>query len=180
MIRRILLASLVAAPSALMAQAVAHGHASATIVAPIAIAEAVPMTFGALVTAGGGVATLDSNNLMTPGAGLVFGGGLPRAGVFTVTGEPNQHYQVEINPAPFALTRQGGAETMNATVTGIRFQTDEDAMEYNLVGAGGILPWNTLPAGGQETIHIAATLAVANNQAAGVYEGIYDVTVRYQ
>lgn len=180
MIKRLLLAGLLASPSLLLAQATVQGHASAAIATPIALAEVTPMHFGNIVPAGGGVATLGTFNLLAPGAGLVAAGGNPQAGVFQVTGVPGLHYQVAINPAPFPLTIDGGGHAMDATITGIRFQTDPDGLEFPLVGADAVLPWNTLPAGGTETIHIAASLAVAGNQAPGIYNGTYDVTVRYQ
>ena len=143
------------------------GNASATIVAPISVNEAVAggMNFGSVspdftnpttvvLTPTGGISSGD-------GAGLISGTGVQQ-GSFDVTGA-NLAYDIGLPVAPTdSITLTNGA---GDTMTVDTFTSSKASG----VSANG------------DTFSVGATLNVGANQAAGApYTGTYTVTVTYQ
>lgn len=102
--------------------------------------------------------------------GVAGAGGTVSAARFVGAGSSGQLVYVRWNTAPFAITRQGGGATMLV-----------DTLRTNsvfFVFAGNdprIIPENrTLD------IRFGARLRVGANQADGVYEGTFAITVDYQ
>lgn len=152
-----------------MAQDGATGSATATatIVAPIAIASTIQMNFGSFAVdaaAGTVVLATDGVRTVTGGVTLPATAGTVTAASFAVTGEGTYTYAITIPSTAYTLTETvGTTETMDVTT----FVSDP-----SVTGA--------LTAGAQ-TILVGATLDVVGAQLAGVYTNAtgFDVTVNY-
>jgi uncharacterized protein with beta-barrel porin domain len=145
------------------AQATATANAAATIVTPISIEKTVDLNFGAIVpsaTAGTVIVGSDNSIDKTGGVTLIPLLGTHSAASFTVTGAATAQFYVTL-PTSLSLNKDGGTETMTVST-----------FTHNATG--------TLDATGAEDFNVGATLAVAANQAGGVYNGTFDVTVTYE
>jgi hypothetical protein len=153
------------------AQVSATATASATIVTPIAIANATNMNFGNVAvsasTAGTVILATDGSRT-TGGAGgvtLPATAGTVSAASFSVTGSANYTYSISL---------PGGATTIDNNATGT--MTVDTWTSNPTVGAGG-----NLGAGGAQTLYVGATLNVAAGQEIGAYSSDtpFSVTVNY-
>jgi hypothetical protein len=158
---------MVAFSASALSQVSATATASATIITPIAIANAGDMNFGniAVSTAPGTVvlpATLAPTRTVTGGCTLPATTGTVSAAAFTVTGQTGFTYSITL-PASASLTGPGTPMTANAFVS------------TPTVLAGGLLT------AGTQTLYVGATLNVAAAQTAGVYTtaAAFTVTVNY-
>lgn len=158
---------LVAFSASTFAQVSATATASATIVSPIAIANAANMNFGNIaVNASLGTVVLPAAAVpvrtVTGGCTLPATAGTVSAAAFTVTGQAGFTYSITL-PASASLTGPGPAMTANTFVSN------------PTVAAGGLLT------GGTQTLYVGATLNVAASQTAGAYTTAapFTVTVNY-
>jgi len=158
---------MVAFSAGTFAQVSATATASATIVSPIAIANAGNMNFGniAVSTIAGTVvlpAALVPVRTVTGGCTLPATVGTVTAAAFTVTGQAGFTYSISL-PANASLTGPGPAMTANTFVSS------------PTVAVGGLLT------GGTETLYVGATLNVGASQTAGAYTtpAPFTVTVNY-
>jgi hypothetical protein len=147
------------------AQVTANATATATIVTPIAIANAGNMNFGNVaVSAVAGTVILDPAGTRTTTAGVTLPivPGTVAAAHFAVTGTPAYTYVITLPST--ATTVTSGGNTM--TVTGFTSFPS---------GTG------TLDAAGAQTINVGATLNVGAGQPSGTYVSgtPFDVTVNY-
>jgi hypothetical protein len=143
--------------------ATATANAAATIVTPISITKTVDLNFGAIVpSSAAGTVVVGSDNSIsgTGGITLIPQLGTHSAASFTVNGAEGALFYVTL-PTTTTLTREGSTETMTVS-----------EFLHNATGA--------LDASGAEDFNVGATLAVAANQAGGVYNGTFDVTVTYE
>jgi hypothetical protein len=137
--------------------------ATATIVGPLALTKLSDMDFGTIaVTGTAGTVVLGTDNSRTAtGPSLV----PPAAGVaasFTVSGQPSQTFAITL-PANGAVTLVNGANTMAVN---------------DFLHSAGATP--SLDGTGAAAFTVGATLSVAANQAAGVYNSAnFPVTVSY-
>ena len=147
------------------AQVNATATASATIVTPIAIANATDMDFGNVAVS----ASLGTVVIAPAGARSVTGGvtlpavtGTVTAASFDVTGQANFTYSISLPAA--ATTIASGANTMTVD---------------NWTSSP--TPTGTLDGTGAQTLSVGATLNVAAGQAAGAYTSAapFTVTVNY-
>jgi hypothetical protein len=150
-----------------VAQETATASSSATIVAPIGIAQSVDMNFGNVATnsiGGTVVLTTGGSTSITGGLTLPVNTGTITAAAFEVTGEANYTYTIELTIG--AIILQDDAGTQNQ-MTVDNFVSNPDA-------TGALTS-------GVQTINMGATLNVADGQAAGVYRnsGGLTVTVNY-
>jgi hypothetical protein len=150
-----------------VAQETATASSSATIVAPIGIAQSVDMNFGNVATNSTGgtvVLTTGGSTSITGGLTLPANTGTITAAAFEVTGEANYTYTIELTIG--AIILQDDAGTQNQ-MTVDNFVSNPDA-------TGALTS-------GVQTINMGATLNVADGQAAGVYRnsGGLTVTVNY-
>ena len=145
------------------AQVTGTATGSATIITPIAIANAGNMNFGNIaVSASAGTVVLSPASVrsITGGVTLPAVTGTVTAAAFTVTGLGSSTYSIQL-PASYTITSGGNSMTVNAftsTPSGI----------------------GTL-SGGTQTIQVGATLNVAASQAAGSYTNAtgFPVIVNY-
>lgn len=86
---------------------------------------------------------------------------------FSVSGKIDATYAITLPAAPISITREGGAETMTVT-----------AFTALPASAGAEQLTGTL-AGGSDTFTVGGTLQVTANQAEGIYNGTFNVTVAY-
>lgn len=138
---------------------------SATIVAPLAIANAGDMNFGNLsVNATAGTVVLTPAGVRTVTGGVTVVAGTPgtvTAAKFDVSGTPAYSYAISLPTAAITLTSGGNTMTVstftsNPTTTG------------------------TLDGSGLQTVNVGATLNVGGTQAAGLYISTpFNVTVDY-
>ncbi len=150
-----------------VAQETATASSSATIVAPIGIAQSVDMNFGNVATnsiGGTVVLTTGGSTSITGGLTLPANTGTITAAAFEVTGEANYTYTISLTMG--AIILQDDAGTQNQ-MTVDNFVSNPDA-------TGALTS-------GVQTINMGATLNVADGQAAGVYRnsGGLTVTVNY-
>jgi hypothetical protein len=154
---------MVAVTTGAMAQESATASSSATIVAPIGIAQAADMNFGNVATNGtGGTVVLTTGGAKSADGGVTLPGntGTVTAAAFDVTGEANYTYTIGLPSS--AITLQDGEGTPNEMTVGT-FVSDP-------------LTTGALTSGAQ-TVSVGATLNVAGGQAAGVYTNTTDLTV---
>ena len=144
----------------------ATASSSATIIKPIKIVKNLDLTFGSIATSSAaGTVTISADAIANPtaalGVALAPTTGTRQAAKFTISGEKGVNYGVTM-PATTTLTRDGGSETMTVTLS------------KNLATTG-----NTLGAS-DATLYVGGVLAVVANQASGVYNGEFAITVQYE
>jgi len=177
MLKRLIIAGVMAAPLSVMAVTI-QGQASATVEQPITVVQATPIHFGSVfdTTGHGGTVDLDAQGaaVPAPATGLRTAGATT-AGSFNITGAAHSHYQVAVHPSQFNITRAGGAETMGVDISHLRFSNDPG----NLWATNDHQPGQT-DGGGLGHFQTYAVLTVGAGQVPGAYAGTYDVTVQYQ
>jgi len=149
--------------STVNAQVTATATGSATVITPIAIANAGNMNFGNIAvsaTAGTVVLTPAGVRSITGGVTLPAVTGTVSAAAFTVTGLGSSTYSITL-PTTYTIT--SGANNMTVTT----FTSTPS-------GTGTL-------SGGTQTVNVGATLNVAASQAAGTYTNGtgFPVTVNY-
>jgi hypothetical protein len=139
----------------------ATSNATATVIAPIAIAGTVDLQFGKFVAA-----STTGTVVMSPAGARSATGGVILSSVsagaaasYNVTGDTTASYTITLPTS--AVTITSGANNMTV---GTFTSTPS--------GTG------TLTAGAQ-TLTVGGTLSVGANQATGAYTGTYNVTVQY-
>jgi len=139
--------------------ATASATATANVVQAITISQTAGLNFGTIVPgASASTVAVDTGSVRTCGAGLTCSGSAA-SGAFTATGTGGQTVLIS-NDA--GTTLSSGANSM--TVTGLTAST-----------ASAVLS-----GGGSTSFTVGGTLNVGANQAAGVYNGNYNVNVVYQ
>ncbi len=143
----------------------ATATAAATIVTPLAIANAGNLNFGNIATnATGGsvVITPAGARSTTGGVSLPTTIGTVSAAAFTVTGETDYTYAITLPAGPTTIDDNNGHTMSVGTWTSTPTPTGELT-------------------GGTETLYIGATLTVGASQAAGAYlsDTPFQVTVVY-
>lgn len=140
-------------------------NASATIIAPITIANGTALNFG---TAGASAyeattVVLALDNSRDESTANLFSVGAPAAaGVFQITGTPDALFSITL---PTAITELSGPGTV-MTIASSSWVRD--------LGTSPVILPN-----GTQILKVGATLNVGANQAAGDYLGTYAVTVAY-
>ena len=164
-------------------QVTLNSSASATIVTTMGLTKNYDLDFGNLaVTTVAGSCILapeaGAAPTRTPGGGVTLPGfvGTPRAAEFIVTGVANQHYTINIPADVLTITH---TTVPTATMTVDTYTTDQTVV------TAGTSWWGILGGSGDNTFHVGATVHVAANQLAGLYQsmapaGGFPVTVNYQ
>jgi hypothetical protein len=145
-------------------QASATANATATIVAPIAIANTSALAFGNVAVSATNLGTVtvatDGSRSALLGVTLPVVAGTVSAAAFTVTGEGTSTYAITLPVAAVTLTGSGGG-TMTV-----------DTFTSNPSGTGTL-------AAGTQNIAVGGTLHVGAAQTPGNYTGSFTVTVNY-
>ena len=120
------------------------------------------LTFGALVPYAGGTVTVSPLGSRSAAGGVLpvtVGSALPAAGQFTITGDPDTVYSIDL---PTSVILSDGTHTMLV-----------DGFNSSPQSTGALGPT------GAQTLKVGATLHVSSAQAQGQYTGSYDVEVTY-
>jgi hypothetical protein len=176
MLKRLIIAGVMAAPLSVMAVTV-QGQASATIELPIAVVQTTPIQFGSIVdtTGAGGIINLDHDGYAVPNAGNLVCDGNSVPGSFHVTGVAHTGYTVAVAPTQFNITGNNPGDTMQVNITFLRFSSALGLpVATNLAMAGAT------DGAGHGDFNTRATLTVGAAQPAGNYNGTYNVTVLHQ
>lgn len=151
----------------------ANGAATARIRTPVTLVATRQIDFGKIVrgtTAGTVTLNAQTGARTSTGGVVLIGTGFATA-AFTATSEPSTLVRITAVPTSISLARIGGGATMV-------FNT----LRVSINGAGQqTLPRNfTMPATGTRNFTLGGRLNVAANQLAGVYQGVFAITVNYQ
>lgn len=141
--------------------AVGTSTASATVIAPIAIATTTNMNFGRFAAGTGGTVIISTAGVRskTGGVTLITTGSTVSQAVFNVTGQASATYSILL---PTTVNLTSGANTMAL-----------GSFVSNPATTG------TLSTTGAQVLNVGATLTVAANKPAGAYTGSFTVTVDY-
>lgn len=162
----------VAAPVSLFAAdptATETATGSASIISPIDITKTADLDFGIISGTSAGTVTINAvtgaqNNPVITGDLSVISTSAPKAAAFTVTGSGNATYAITMDNS---LTLNG-----SGTATG------ESMISTLVLDAAKVSGVGTLSSG-TDNIYVGGVLTIAASQAAGSYQGSFDVTVNY-
>jgi hypothetical protein len=142
--------------------------AGARIIKPLTISVGTNLEFGDILVGSNEVTISTASERSATNTTLLLdltsGGRTPQASTFNVQGEASLSYLITF-----------------AVVEDLTNGTDTMTLSNFTENAGGLNDGKgTIGAGGTDSFKVGATLTVANNQKAGVYEGSYTVTVAYE
>jgi hypothetical protein len=148
-------------------QASVTAKAYAEVIAALTATETSQMNFGKFSpeVQGGQIVLSPSGERNSMGS-VILGGGNAQPGIFTITGEPEATFSIQLPQGPAYLNHQGSNNTMQVT----NWQSDPPS------GTGS----GTL-AEGYQTVSIGATLMVGSLQdnPVGMYTGTFSLTFAY-
>jgi hypothetical protein len=148
-------------------QAVVTAQAYAEVIAALTATETSQMNFGRFSPeVQGGQIVLSPGGERNSLGSVILGGGNAQPGIFTITGEPDATYSIQLPQGPAYLNHQGSSNTMQVT----NWQSNPPS------GTGtGIL------SEGHQTVNIGATLMVGSMQdnPVGMYTGTFSLTFAY-
>jgi len=130
--------------------------------ADIAVTNIGPLGFGSFAAGSGGSVTVSTSGMCSAGGSVIVILSNCSAAEFTVTGDPNFTYLIEL-PANDFVTLSGPGSDMTIT-----------NFVSNPAGASGLLG-----AGGAQNLSVGGTLNVGSNQSPGSYSGSFSVIVNY-
>ena len=165
------LATTVSTAALAQASSTAATPTSGTIFQPIVLTKTTDLSFGTVVrpATGSGVVTIaasDGARTLTGSGALITGPGFQAASgraTYGVVGEGGQAFSINV-PANFNMTRTGGAETIQVTLTP--------------TATTGTLS-STLGTQGTASLGVGGSIPVSNTTATGQYLGSFSVTVQY-
>lgn len=138
---------------------------TATVVTPIAIADAQNLNFGEFAAGTGGTVVLTTAGGASASGDVVLTGGTSAAAEFTVTGQADASFSIGV--ADNNLTHTDTVTTMALATT-----HDLDGASENNPNSGTLIL-------GTQTLYVGGTLTVGNAQTVGVYSGTVTATVNY-
>lgn len=137
--------------------ATTQGSAKATILAPVTVTKSKDLEFGKIVVGTtASTVTIGANGTNVCGTGLTCLG-TQQAAQFTVAGAAGDTVSVQSVPS---VILSDGTNSMTATLS-----TSANTLTLT---------------GGTAAFNVGGVLSVAGSQAAGAYQGQFDVTVNYQ
>lgn len=153
---------LIAAP---LHAATVASQAEAEILQQLAITQISGLDFGTIIPSAtnGRINIRRNNGTCVAQGGVTLVGTDCQRGEFFVTGPTRQRIRITLASAPITLTRQSGTETMVM-----------DRVRLN----GGRN--KRLDVAGELTFYVSGRLQVGANQAPGIYDGTFDVTVDFR
>lgn len=129
----------------------------------IAIENTQALSFGSFVAGNGGSVTVSTSGNRSAGGGVVL---VPSsqgtAAQFTVSGDPNATYTIQLPDNDFVKLTGPGVDMLINDFTSTPS------------GVGGLLG-----TGGSQTLLVGGTLTVGSDQVPGSYSGAFSVTVNY-
>ncbi|HEY4616699.1 MAG TPA: DUF4402 domain-containing protein [Flavobacterium sp.] len=143
--------------------------AGAEIASPIALSATGTLEFGSMYLTAAGTVTLNASTAartITGGVVLMTSGATPSTPQFTVTGTADRTYAISL-PTSITVTEPG-----TTTMTIDNLKTYVASVGDDTTTAGTLLT-------GSDTFKLGGILNVTGTQVAGVYAGVYNVTVDY-
>lgn len=146
----------------------AQGTATASIGTAIGVSALTDLAFGTIVPGAGGAVIIDpdkaDNQSRSSSGAVVLVSSTCHPAIFSVIGDvhSNKTYQVKISQTTKITNPQGSTMTVTLS-TSSNLDRDKKGQFTNH----------------NDSFKVGGTLAVAQNQAAGVYKGTFDVTVNY-
>lgn len=142
----------------------ATATAGATIVSPLRISKTRNLEFGTIVanaSEAGTVTLATTNEATSEASGVTMApGSTSYTAIFTINGDANRTFKITM-PATVTLAGPGIA-TMDITL------------------AKNLNATNNALTDGTSTLYVGGSLAVAANQAAGAYNGEFNVAIAYE
>jgi len=146
----------------------------AVLVTPLSFIKDTDLDFGEIVPGNtDGFVTMDTAGVITATGGITARAGTSQPATFRGYGSFNQRVLINIDQNSYLLTRLGGTETM--------------VLDQVSIGSNPPLPISTNPRrfrivnpDGFFAFTIVGRLAVAANQAPGIYETEFIVTLEYE
>ncbi|MGS0743766.1 DUF4402 domain-containing protein [Glaciimonas sp. GG7] len=130
--------------------------------------------FGSFAAGSGGTLTMSATGLRSRFGGIVLmSSDNGSAGVFSVSGQPNLTYSINLPPNGI-VSLSGGTGLPGGTASapnGASMAVNNFTSKPSLSGV--------FSSGGTQMLMVGATLSVGNNQANGAYNGTFTVTVNY-
>ena len=148
--------------------------ARAVLVTPLSFIKDTDLDFGEIVPgATNGFVTMNTAGVMTTTGGIIARTGTSQPATFRGFGTFNQTVLINIDQNSYLLTRQGGTETMTLDQVNIGSNPPilitTNPRRFRIANPGGFFAFT-----------IVGRLAVAADQAPGVYEGEFTVTLEYE
>lgn len=148
------------------------GNISAFVVQPITLSATQTMNFGDFADNAAGTITMTTGGAVTHDAGATDLGGTQQAGQFTVTGDTRA---ITLTVDTSAALAHSVAGTM--TVTGIVAQCPATQGWSASVGPAAVITCQLDTAPGQ--VRVAGNLKHDGAEAAGLYQGTYNLVANY-
>ena len=148
-------------------QASVVAQAYAEVIAALTATESSQMNFGKFSPeVQGGQIVLTPGGERNAIGSVILGGGNAHQGIFTITGEPQASFSIQLPQGPAYLTHHGSSSTMQVT----NWQSNPPAG----TGSGTLTE-------GYQNISIGATLMVGSMQdnPVGMYTGTFSLTFAY-
>ncbi|MGP1351796.1 MAG: DUF4402 domain-containing protein [Parasphingopyxis sp.] len=141
------------------------GGAEVEILEQIALTQVSGLDFGTIIpsAAGGNINIRRNTGLCIANGGVTLVGTDCQRGEFLITGPSRQRVRITLASAPITLSQQSGTAIM--VMDRVRINGNRN---------------KRLNAAGQRTFYVSGRLQVGANQAPGVYDGTFDVTVDYR
>jgi hypothetical protein len=169
-----LIASFTVLATGAQAQASQSSDASAFLVTPLSFVKETDLDFGVIIPGDNdGAVFMDSTGAVATSGGIIVQGGTQQPARFWGYGEFNQRVLINIDANTYTLTRVGGSETMlyDQVTIGSRppIIITTAPRRFRIANPDGYFAFT-----------IAGRLQVAANQAPGIYEGQFTVTLEYE
>lgn len=155
-------AMLVAAPALAATQT---SDAEVEILEQLTLTQVTGLDFGTIIPSatGGRINIRRNTGVCVAQGGVTLVGSDCQRGEFLVTGPSRQRYRITLASAPITLTQVSGPATM--VMDRVRINGNRN---------------KRLNAAGNQTFFVSGRLQVGANQAPGVYDGTFDVTVDFR
>ena len=161
-------------PIAVSAQDADSADAQAFLVTPLSFVKQTDLDFGQIIpTNTAGTVTMDSTGAVATTGGVTQVDGTQIPARFWGFGQFNQRVLINIDANTYLLTRDGGTETMLLDRVTIGSQPPilitTNPRRFRIANPDGFFSFT-----------IAGRLQVAANQAPGIYNGEFTVTLEYE
>ncbi|WP_114520951.1 DUF4402 domain-containing protein [Altererythrobacter sp. ZODW24] len=161
-------------PQTVMAQTVTSAESEAIVVTPLSFIKTQDLDFGSIIPGpnNGGV-TLDPDGSVTTTGGIVVLAGSTQVARFAGYGSFGQFVTINLDRNRYDLTRIGGTQTMrmrNMTIGSAPPSPLGTPVRTFFIGSPS----------GAFAFSVAGEVRVRRNQAPGIYEGQFEVTLEYQ
>ena len=161
-------------PFAASAQDAESADAQAFLVTPLSFVKQTDLDFGQIIASNtAGTVTMDSTGAVTTSGGVAQVDGTQIPARFWGYGQFNQRVLINIDANQYLLTRDGGTETilLDRVTIGSRppIIISTNPRRFRIANPDGFFSFT-----------IAGRLQVGANQAPGVYNGEFTVTLEYE